>query len=125
MPSLLKRSFFGALLGAMFSIAGAILSVARYGGRLADQPLPYMISICAAIGAISGAVFESLRAWRKRGRLGHLLSWTVAVGAGAAVVATPSAFADKSWIDWVFVTALGLTSGFGLGLFAEEVRRRG
>lgn len=118
----MKRSLFGALLGAILGIAGARLSVAQSGGRLADQPVLYFICVGASVGAIAGAIFESLRAWRKRGRPGYLLSWMVAVGAGAAVVATPSAFASKSWTDWLFATGLGLAGGLGLGLFAEELR---
>jgi hypothetical protein len=113
----------GALFGAILGIASALWSVAEYGGHLADKPLFSLVGFCVAVGAIGGgAVFESLSGWRKRGRLGYLLSWTVAVGAGAAIVATPSALSGKSLIDFIFVTTLGLVGGFGLGFVAEELR---
>lgn len=120
--SYLKRSSVGGVLGIAVGIAGARLAVLQHGGTLAEQPLLSLASFGAAVGVLSGLAFEWLGQLRTHGRIGYLASWALAVGAGSAAVVTPSAVAEKSWMDFIFVTVLGVASGLGLGLFAEEFR---
>lgn len=124
MSAYTKRGVLGAFFGAILGVWSAQWAVIEYGGRLADQPILALAGVGITIGGVGGVVFEWLGGLRKRGRLGYLLSWTFSSGVGGIIVEAPEALANRSWIDVAFVVGLCLVGGLGLGLFAEELRRR-
>ena len=123
------KAWLGAALGggAVGAVLGLIAHSLEAGehSQISDEPTQNFVVVGIALGAGSGVLYKALGAFRRYGRTGYLLSWTIAGGLTASAVMVPTAISENSWIDILFAAGLGLAGGFSFGLFTEDLFRPG
>lgn len=118
-----RSSAIGCALACVFGLLAAQKVGAERGQSLTTSEAVPLVALAAAVGILSGLLFQVLAPLRHQGRSRYVLSWVVAVAPASAVVVLPDILLrGAAWSDLVLAASLGAGAGLGLGLFAYAFR---